>query len=498
MRFLFRILLAGFCVAASARAQSTEPILADAIPDPQLAPGGPAVTIDLRNYFAVPGLTSVPPGYDSIFPTGGGRSVITFALVQQAPALASVVLSGSTLTFTPAGSGSGSVVIRAANEQGAGVTVTVGVTISATPPIFETQPRSLTMAAGSTAVLDAQVSGAYRFRWERDGQTVQEGSSSALVISPATASHAGSYQLIAINAHGETRTSAAQLGIVDTAPQYRGRLINLSILMRAGLGDKALTVGAVVGPLDSAGELPLVMRAVGPTLGPPPFYVPDTLQDPTMAFYAAGSASPIDSNDNWGGSEAMRTAFASVGAFALPADSLDSAIVRRAPGVGAYTVQVTGKGDSEGAVLAEIYDASGDGRTSASPRLINVSALVDLRSGDDMTVGFVISGQTARTVLVRGAGPALARFGVTGTMRDPELHLYDTSSRSQILGRNRDWGGALEIGNAAQAVGAFPFGSGVTKDAALLVTLPPGSYTARLHGGSSGGGKAIVEVYEVP
>lgn len=499
MRFIFRIILLGLCAAAITRAQSTAPVLADTIPVPQLAPGGPAVTIDLRNYFTVPGLTSAPAGYDSIFPTGGGRSVIAFTLEAQVPAVVSAVLSGSTLTLTPIGGGQGRMQVRAANEQGQSATAAIDIAVASTRPSFVTQPRSLTIGASNTVVLDAQVSDAHRYRWERGGQIVQEGSSSALVITGAATTHAGSYELVAVNAHGETRSNAAQLQVVEAAPANYGRLINLSILTRAGPGDKALTVGAVVGPLDSAGELPLVVRAVGPTLAQAPFLVPNTLADPTMTFYAAGGAAQLDSNDNWGGSETMRAAFAGVGAFALPPTSLDSAIVRRAPGTGGYTVQVTGKGDSTGMVLAEIYDASGEARTGAAPRLINVSALVELGSGDDMAVGFVISGQTARTVLVRGAGPALVRFGVAGTMRDPQLELFDNATNpGRRIGSNGDWGGALDIGNAAQAVGAFPFGSGITKDSALLVTLPPGAYTARLNGGSGGGGKAIVEVYEVP
>ena len=53
------------------------PVLAQSLPTQALAPGGPAVTIDLRNYFAVPGTpanSTIAP-YDTLFPTGGGTSV---------------------------------------------------------------------------------------------------------------------------------------------------------------------------------------------------------------------------------------------------------------------------------------------------------------------------------------------------------------------------------------------------------------------------------------
>lgn len=503
MRLILRILFVGLCAAAIARAQSTTPVLAETIPAQRLAPGGPAVTIDLRNYFAVPGLTATPAGYDSIFPTGGGRAVITFSS-QGTLALADVFLSGSTVTITPkrlsapiAGDDWGEFVLRATDPQGASASATISVWIPQSVPTIQLKQRALSVASGSTVVLDASAGGGYNYRWERDGQIVQEGASVALVITPATTASAGSYRLIASNSFGDRTSEEVRLAVVDTAPADRGRLSNLSILTRAGSGDKALTMGAVIGPLDTAGQLPLVVRAVGPTLAGNPFNVPGTLADPTMTFNLAGAGTELDRNDNWGGSDALRAAFAGVGAFALPGDSLDSAIVRTVPGVGGYTVQVTGKGSAEGAVLAEIYDATGSNRTSDSPRLINVSALMEVALNQDLTVGFVIAGQTARTVLIRGAGPALARFAVAGTMRDPRLELFDNATGGSI-GGNDDWAGALEVGNAAQAVGAFPFGSGVTKDAALLVTLPPGQYTARLAGTGGVGGKAIVEVYEVP
>lgn len=45
-------------------------------------------------------------------------------------------------------------------------------------------------------------------------------------------------------------------------------------------------------------------------------------------------------------------------------------------------------------------------------------------------------------------------------------------------------------------VGAFPFAS-ASKDAALVVTLPPGNYSLVARGSESGGGVALLEIYEV-
>jgi hypothetical protein len=308
----------------------------------------------------------------------------------------------------------------------------------------------------------------------------------------------GRYTAIASNALGESRSDTVVLEVVPAAPAHIGRLTNLSILTWAGGPDRVLTVGAVVGPFGAQSALPVVVRAIGPTLAQPPFNVSGALSDPVMTLYAAGAQSPLDSNDNWGGGEPMRAAFAAVAAFPLEASSLDSALLRPAPGVavGGYTVQVTGKGATEGSVLAEIYDASGSERTDASPRLINVSTLAQVDPNSDLAVGFVIAGLTARTVLVRGIGPSLAPLGVSNVMADPRLELYDNAT-GQRIGSNDDWSGALEISNSGNSVGAFPLSGGTSKDAALVVTLPPGPYSARVSGGSAGG-MAIVEVYEVP
>jgi hypothetical protein len=226
--------------------------------------------------------------------------------------------------------------------------------------------------------------------------------------------------------------------------------------------------------------------------------VPGVLADPAMTFFAQGNPAPIDTNDNWGGAPALSAAFAAVGAFPLPAGSLDSALVRTAPGVnvGGYTVQVTGKGEASGAVIAEIYDAAGAARTATTPRLINVSTLSQIDADASLTVGFVVGGQSARTVLVRGVGPSLAGFNVVGFMVDPQLELFNNSN-GQRIALNDDWAGSLEIATASAGVGAFAL-SGASKDAVMLVTLAPGPYSARIRGVGNTGGTALVEVYEVP
>ena len=435
----------------------------------------------------------------TLFPTGGGDSVLTITQQNSAPAVVNTTLSGSTLTIEPVSAGTANIAVRVADSNGNAANATVAVTVASGVPVFTSQPASQSIAAGSTVVFNAPATGAASYRWERNGVEVPGATSETLVINNATSANAGSYVGVATNAISSVRSAPATLTVASLAPTDTGRLVNLSILTAAGSGAKVLTMGAFVGPGSSAGALPLVIRAVGPTLAQPPFNVAGVLPDPVMTFYAAGNATPIETNDNWGGGALLVDAFRSVAAFDLPAASLDSAMARTTPGAasGGYTVQVTGKGEASGSVIAEIYDAAGSARTAATPRLVNLSTRTEIDNGGDLAVGFVLGGQSARTVLVRGVGPSLAQFGINGVMPDPRLELFNNSNGQRIAG-NDDWAGSLEIATAAASVGAFPLTSGLSKDAVLLVTLPPGPYSARLTGANGMGGAAIVEVYEVP
>ena len=96
-------------------------------------------------------------------------------------------------------------------------------------------------------------------------------------------------------------------------------------------------------------------------------------------------------------------------------------------------------------------------------------------------------------MLIRGVGPTLATFGVAGVLADPQIAVF-TSGGVQIAS-NDNWS---DNANAAQisANSGFPLPAG-SKDAALLLTLNPGTYTVQVSGVSNATGVALVEVYEV-
>ena len=295
------------------------------------------------------------------------------------------------------------------------------------------------------------------------------------------------------------RHNPRRLGRAITAePPLPGRLVNLSVRTTAGTAAQTLTVGFIIGP---GSPKPVLLRGIGPSLTL--FGVAGALADPQLQLFTSPASSLLDTNDHWGGTPALAASFAALGAFALTPASLDSALERILP-PGNYTVQITGSAGTTGIALAELYDA--DPTPLRAPTLVAVSRLTNasaraLVTGDGgiLIAGFVINGNLPKTILVRAIGPALAGFGVAGVLADPRLDLFRGTT---LVQSNDNWGattgGTGSLANAFAAVGAFALTSTSSRDAALLVTLAPGPYTAQVSGVGTTTGVALIEIYEVP
>ena len=262
-------------------------------------------------------------------------------------------------------------------------------------------------------------------------------------------------------------------------------LVNLAT--RAAVGGPAGTpiAGFVIG---GAGTKRVLVRAVGPGLAA--FGLAGTVADPGVAVVGASGAT-VASNDNWLAADAA--AFATLGAFALPAGSRDAAVVTPLA-AGAYTTPV-GAGGGSGIALLEIYDGE---PANTAAFLVNASTRAFVGTDDNVLIpGFTVSGPGQLRLLLRAVGPTLADFGVAGALADPELTLF---SGPTAIAANDNWGGAAnatDIAAAARAAGAFALPAN-SRDAALLVTLRAGNYTARVAGTAGTTGTALVEIYVVP
>lgn len=118
--------------------------------------------------------------------------------------------------------------------------------------------------------------------------------------------------------------------------------------------------------------------------------------------------------------------------------------------------------------------------------------------GDPLFGGFVIEDRPRR-VLLRGVGPTLRTFNVATPLANPMLTLFRQGTSAAIT-TNDDWGqqtNAAAIESAATSAGAFALPRD-SKDAALLLELAPGAYTAQLSSADGTGGSALLEIYLLP
>jgi sugar lactone lactonase YvrE len=377
-----------------------------------------------------------------------------------------------------------------------GYLVEQGTAATALAPSILLQPVGQTIASGSTVVFRTVANGlpAPTYQWYLNGVALTNGgvvsgaTGPTLVVGGATPASAGSYTCVVSNASGSV-TSATVALTVGAASTF-SRLTNISCRSQVGTGTGVLILGFAVGGAGTSGSEPLLIRASGPALGA--FDVSGFLPDPNLEFFAGAALQAT--NFGWAGNAQIAATAVAVSAFPwTSASSLDSALLETVT-PGAYTAQVNGQSGDTGVALAEVYDAT-LAITPTSPRLVNISARSQVSTGGGVLIaGFVINGTAAKTVLIRASGPAISPY-LTGTLADPELQLY--SSGDALLGSNFGWGGDAIIAAEASSVGAFPWTSSTSNDSALLITLPPGAYTAAVAGASGDSGIALLEVYEI-
>lgn len=308
---------------------------------------------------------------------------------------------------------------------------------------------------------------------------------------------AGLTYQIAVDGYAEGTGTVRLTGSIAATSETAGttqntRLANLSVRSLAGSGANTLVVGfAINGNLPK----PILVRAIGPTLAS--FGLPGAMPDPVLTIYRG--AAPIDGNDNWGSNNRADDIVAKaalVGAFPLDRASRDAAIlINLLPG--AYTAQISAAGASaSGVALLETYDIDYNADADAlGRRLINISSRAQVGAGENvMFAGFFVLGPSPKRLLIRGIGPTLGVFGVTGVLADSQI--FVRRSDGTLVASNDNWSGA-EASSAASATGAFALAAG-SRDSALIANLAPGGYTVELSGVSGATGVGLIEVYEIP
>ena len=256
----------------------------------------------------------------------------------------------------------------------------------------------------------------------------------------------------------------------------------MSTRLRVETGDRVMIGGFIVTGTQSK---KVAIRGIGPSLGSSG--LSGLLTDPTLQLRSSGGAL-VTQNDNWRDDPAQAAELTALG-LGLQ-DTRESGIVATLQPA-AYTVIMAGKNQTSGIGLVEIYDAD----TTVSSQLANISTRGFVQTGDNVMIGgFILGVNNANAQLaVRGIGPSLTQFGLSGVLADPTLELRDQNGT--LLVSNDNW-------TDDPVSAAYLMANGLAledlHESGIFTSLPPGAFTAILAGKNGGIGIALVEIYALP
>lgn len=251
-------------------------------------------------------------------------------------------------------------------------------------------------------------------------------------------------------------------------------LANISTRLRVGSGDDVLIAGVIV---QGSGSKKVVVRGIGPSLP-----LTNTLSDPSLALYD-GSNTLIATNDDWFSDPNAAEVFLS---GLSPQNPKESALVGALQPT-LYTVVLRGADGGTGNAIVELYDLE----TNGSSEIVNISTRGFVDTADNVMIGgFIITGNNPLTVLIRGIGPSLTAANVPNVLSNPELELHN--GNGDIIYFDDNWRDTQEA--ALVAVGLQPTNDA---EAAIIVSLLPGNYTAIVRGADGGVGNGLLEVYKL-
>lgn len=271
--------------------------------------------------------------------------------------------------------------------------------------------------------------------------------------------------------------SPSNAGRAHRFPGAAGQVSNLSTRGFVGTGDQVMIAGVIV-----AGSQPVstLVSAIGPDLDR--FGVPDTIDDPSLALFQGQTL--IATNDNW--MDAPNAA-AILATGSAPNDPLESAILMDLP-PGEYTAIMTGANAMTGNGLVQIFDAGTGGASGL--RNLSTRGFVGVDS-QVLIAGVIVAGDEEATLVIRGLGPTLEDFGVSGALANPQLTVVDASQ--QVVASNDDW----MLSADAATIDALGLDPPDPAESAVFVRLAPGNYTAILSGVGGSTGNGLVEVYRI-
>lgn len=475
-----------------------------------------AATLTVSAASVAPSITVQPSNVSVLAGSSASFSVVaagTAPLTYQWSKGSAPISGATSATFTIASvqsSDAGTYTCVVTNSAGTATTngATLALTTVTVAPSITLQPVNVTVTEGASATFSVGVTGTapFTFQWFKSTTAINGATNSSYTMAATTTADAASYKCTITNSAGTVTTNAVSLTVNATSSgggssgggtsgggtsgggttTPAAQIVNLAVRTQVGGTAGTPITGFVLSGTGTGKRL--VIRAVGPTLTQ--YGVSGVFVDPKLQLWSGGVM--FAENDNWKTTDI--SSFTSVGAFPLTSGSADAAIVTTLT-AGAYSTPVTGPAGAEGVVLIECYDAS---TSDSSTQLVNASARALVGTGDNVLIpSFVIAGTGTIDLLIRAVGPELRTYGVADALVDPEFTIY---KGTDVVASNDNWtdgGHAVPIVTAANKVGAFPLTAG-SKDAAVVVTLSAGTYSAVVRGVGATTGTALVELYVVP
>jgi hypothetical protein len=277
-----------------------------------------------------------------------------------------------------------------------------------------------------------------------------------------------------------TNRRSAKVDLVTAVAANTTNLGNISTRAKVGrLSESKAMIGGFI--VKGAGEKKLIIRALGPTLSQ--HNVPGVIANPFLQIYQGQT--PIASNDDWStGADVGEIIAHGFGGIL----GSESALMVRLP-AGSYTAVVNGVGDGTGNGIVEVYDVD-----PASPaKLANISTRADVGVNDDVMIGgLIVKGTGTQKMVIRAIGPTLTQFGVAGALANPSLRIVNSATNVEVISNN-DWAS----GPSAAELTALNFAPGQPAEAAVVVNLAPGGYTAIVSGEGGTSGVALIEAYAI-
>ena len=237
----------------------------------------------------------------------------------------------------------------------------------------------------------------------------------------------------------------------------------------------------------------VVFMAKGPLLSN--YGVSGVLADPYLEVYNS-SGSLIYSNDSWGAADSSISISQDIGKTGItsPSSSLEAGLtVSLSPG--AYTAILKGTSSSSGAALVEAYELYGEELDS---KLLGISTRGSVTTTSFLYAGIAVTGTNSKKVAFMGKGPLLSNYGVAGVLSDPYIEIYN--STGTLIYSNDSH--TSVTGTGAELISSYSSSEGITLpssslEAAIVVDLSPGNYSAILKGANGTSGIGLIEAYEV-